>query len=167
MSLHWRLYWNLVCQQKRWVHQRLRESSKDAPNKGYVFSFEEFSQLLSARWNKELEVDFVTWIMKRFMAVSFLLGALRSEQFDRFRCGGLESIEWDRENKDDKGVQRPMATSCYKRVKPRNGALPNNPDESFQLTIACLCKNGHQPISGLYWFEPCWIEPAFLATCVS
>ncbi len=47
----------------------------------------------------------------------------------------------------DKGINRPMLTSCYTRVKSRNRANPyGDDDDEFQLTICCLCPAGHEPI---------------------
>ena len=87
-------------QQKRTLYARLKVSARDAPNKGAIFSFEEFSSLVTSTWTPDCSVDFSMWILQRFMAVTFLLGALRSEQFDRFRLGGLESIEELSDNRD-------------------------------------------------------------------
>ena len=100
MSLQWRLFWNLVTQERKGVHARLQESAKDAPNKGCIFSFEEFRKLVTTTWTPDCKVDFCKWMLKRFMCVTHLLGALRSEQFDRFRRGGLDAIEWLRDNRD-------------------------------------------------------------------
>ena len=99
-SLQWRLYWNLVTQERKGVHARLEESAKDAPNKGCIFSFEEFRKIVTTTWTPDCNVDFCKWMLKRFMCVTHLLGALRSEQFDRFRRGGLDAIEWLRDNRD-------------------------------------------------------------------
>ena len=38
-----------------------------------------------------------------------------------------------------------MATSCYARVKNRNGTSPDATDDTFFLTVACLCEKHHQP----------------------
>ena len=75
-------------------------SAADAPNKGSVFTFEEFKVLTTTLFDRELGIPFPKWLNKRFMAISLLLGALRSEQFCRFRKGGLRSIEWLMDNKD-------------------------------------------------------------------
>ena len=91
-----------------------------------------------------MEIDFANWITLRFMANTLLLGALRNEQLERFRKGGLKSIEWKREHRDENGFLCPTATATYKRVKPRNAADPNRPDEDFTLTIVCTCKGGHK-----------------------
>ena len=97
----------------------VKESARDAPNKGRPFTFDQFSRLMSAKWDPEGELNFVEFTVQRFMAHTFLLGAMRSEQFDRFRAGGLEAITWNKENKDKDGYLRPLATSCYSRVVPR------------------------------------------------
>ena len=44
------------------------------------------------------------------------------------------------------GFLTPMATSCYARVKNKNGTNPDAVDDDFFLTIACLCSQHHQPI---------------------
>ena len=44
------------------------------------------------------------------------------------------------------GFLKPVATSCYSRVKNRNGARPVASDETFFLTITCLCRRDHEPI---------------------
>lgn len=100
IGLAWRLYWTLVQQNKRWIYGLLKASAKDAPNRGSVFEFDEFRTLVTTTFKPE-DVCFPVWVLKRFMAVSLLLGALRSEQFDRFREGGLASIEFLRENRDE------------------------------------------------------------------
>ena len=93
-----------------------------------------------------MEIDFANWITLRFMANTLLLGALRNEQLERFRKGGLKSIEWNREHRDENGFLCPTATATYKRVKPRNAADPNRPDEDFTLTVVCTCKGGHKKL---------------------
>ena len=44
------------------------------------------------------------------------------------------------------GISRPMATAYYARVKNRNRSNPSRVDEEFELTIPCLCAEGHEPI---------------------
>ena len=61
---------------------------------------EEFKVLTTKLFDPEQGIPFPKWLSKRFMAISHLLGALRSEQFSRFRKGGLRSIEWLMDNKD-------------------------------------------------------------------
>ena len=159
----WQLYWNLVCQKRAWVQRMLALSAVDAPNRGSVFSFEEFKVLVTTGYDPAKGVPFAVVIQKRFMAITLLLGALRTEQFSRFRKGGLEAIEWLHDNKDEDhrqqththtqpetvggdGYLTPMATSCYARVKNRNGSSPDATDDTFFLTVACLCAKHHQPI---------------------
>ena len=74
-------------------------SAADAPNRGSVFTFEQFKILTTTLFDRELGIPFPTWLNKRFMAISLLFGALRSEQFCRFRHGGLAAIEWLMDNK--------------------------------------------------------------------
>ena len=94
----WHLFWTLVKQHTPEVEARLKESAKDAPNKGSVFRFDEFKVLLTKGYSKESGMPFPGWVNKRFLALCVLLGALRSEQLNRFREGGLSSIEWIRDN---------------------------------------------------------------------
>jgi len=78
-------------------------SSTRAKNRaGEVFTFDEFKCLLFSVWTPGVEneytSDFVTYMVHfslnayKFMAMTLLLGALRTEQFERFRKGGLEAI---------------------------------------------------------------------------
>ena len=99
-SMGWRLFWNLVTQERKSVYARLEVSARNAPNKGTIFSFEEFRTIITTPWSPDCRADFSLWMNQRFMAVTLLLGALRSEQFDRFRKGGLDSVEWNRDNRD-------------------------------------------------------------------
>ena len=96
----WLLFWNLVTQARKSVYERLEVSARTAPNKGTIFSFEEFRTIITTPWSLDCGADFSLWMNQRFMAVTLLLGALRSEQFDRFRKGGLDSVEWNRDNRD-------------------------------------------------------------------
>ena len=121
------------------------ESAKDAPNRGSVFSFEEFHDVVVSEWSAECGTNLADWLSKKFMTLSLLLGALRTEQFDRFRHCGLKNVIFDLENRNG-GRLCPMATASYLRVKPRSGRTPYNPDENFKLTIACLCKGDHEPL---------------------
>ena len=54
------------------------------------------------------------WIIWAFCAKSFLLGALRSEQFDRFRKGGLAAVTFYRDNRDASGCLHPIRESEYR-----------------------------------------------------
>ena len=101
MSLSWRLYWNLVSQKKPWMNKLLKESARNASNRGFVFEFDEFRQLITTEWSPDCGIDFIRWVSTRFPAVTLLLGALRSEQLDRFRGAGLQGIDFNRENKDN------------------------------------------------------------------
>jgi len=99
VGTEWHLYWTLVQQHSAEVKARLKESAKDAPNKGSIFRFEQFRTLLTKEYNRESGMPFPVWVNKRFLALSVLLGALRSEQLNRFREGGLSSIEWIKDNR--------------------------------------------------------------------
>ena len=100
MGLAWRLYWTLVQQKKRWIKDLLKASAQDAPNRGSVFKFEEFRALVTTTFEGVQDISFPNFILNRFMAVSLLLGALRTEQLNRFRRGGLAAIDFQRDNTD-------------------------------------------------------------------
>ena len=131
-------------QKKHELDKRLRQSAVSARNRGSIFVFDEFKKIATTRYTRESGLIFPTWLSRRFMANSLCFGALRTEQFVRFRQGGLKSI--DETNRDHKGCLRPLATSVYSRVKPRTGATPNALDSDFELTFPCLCKGNHEPI---------------------
>ena len=95
----WLKYWTLVKQHAPEMEARLKESARNAPNKGSIFRFEDFRTLLTKGYNRETGMPFPVWVNKRFLAMCVLLGALRSEQLNRFREGGLASIEWLRDNR--------------------------------------------------------------------
>ena len=80
------------------------------PLVGSVFSYDEFRRLLMTKY-KKAKIDLIEWIMLRFSAVTLLLGCLRSEQFNRFREGGLRAIEWQKDNRDHQGTHRPVAAN--------------------------------------------------------
>ena len=90
----------MVTQNKGWIRKLLKVSAQDAPNRGSVFTFDEFKTLVTTRFEDIQDICFPNFILNRFIAVSLLLGALRTEQLDRFRRGGLNAIEFQRENKD-------------------------------------------------------------------
>ena len=77
---------------------------------GSVFSYDEFRRLLMTKY-KKAKIDLIEWVMLRFSAVTLLLGCLRSEQFNRFREGGLRAIEWQKNNRDHQGKHRPVAAN--------------------------------------------------------
>jgi hypothetical protein len=143
----WRMFWSLVCTKRKHVQDLLHASSKDAKNRGRPFSFEDFKVLMTKEWSADLDADFPTFLVKSFMTKTMLLGALRTEQQERFRKGGLASLKFKRENIDSRGYRTPLVTSCYKRVKPRTGTTPHNADEDFFLTIICTCEKDHLPIN--------------------
>ena len=71
----------------------LKETSKDAPNRaGKVFTIFEFKKLLTMLWIVTMSdtISLVEWIILAFCAKTFLLGALRTENFERFRNGGIQ-----------------------------------------------------------------------------
>ena len=90
----WTLFWTLRCQRKAWIKSLLAISAQDANNKGSVFTFDEFRKLSTTLFDPSLGIPFPEWVLKRFMAITLLFGALRTEQFNRFREGGLESVEF-------------------------------------------------------------------------
>jgi len=96
--------------------KKLKQTSKDAPNRaGKVFTVHEFKSLLTTIWIVSMasQISLVEWIILGFCAKSFLLGALRMEQFERFRAGGLASITFYRNNRDDANNLQPIRTKMY------------------------------------------------------
>ena len=110
----------------------LRETAKDAPNRaGKVFRIFEFKRLLTTCWIVSMasEISLVEWIILAFCAKSFLLGALRAEQFERFRLGGVTGITFYRENMDDEGNRHPIRTH---RADSRIQLQPSEEQERLQ-----------------------------------
>lgn len=133
-SLSWRLYWNLVGQHRRGMKKKLIESSQDSP-KGFVFNFEEFRKLVTTRYEPARGIDFLTWITSRFPAVTLLLGALRSEQLERFRLGGMEAITWLHNNVDDHYIRNLyLRYKCKQILKFMVISVFFSPFLSFRLT---------------------------------
>ena len=93
---------------------------------------------------KKVKIDLIKWILLRFSAVTLLLGCLRSEQFNRFREGGLRAIEWLRDNRDHQGKHRPVAANVTLRVLNEvilasiNSIYPNIRQLQAPLTCAAL-----------------------------
>ena len=94
LSNEWTLFWTLRCQRRAWIKSLLAISAQDANNKGSVITFDEFRKLSTTLFDPSLGIPFPEWVLKRFMAITLLFGALRTEQFNRFREGGLESVEF-------------------------------------------------------------------------
>ena len=118
----------------------LRETAEDAPNRaGKVFTSNEFKKLLMSVWVVAMadKISLVDWIL--------LLGALRAEQFDRFRAQGMQSITFYRETRDDAGFVHPIrskrvlifivATLNIDRILFKNAFQRKNPGaKSFFMT---------------------------------
>ena len=131
-------------------------SAEDSPNQaGRVFTFDEFQTLLTSEWTEESTVCLADWLIESFCAKTMLLGALtttvcsqtvaRTEQMNRFRAGGLQSLKMV-DGKCEDGRMRPFVISKYKRVKNRNATNPSRLADEFELVIPCLCDKEHQPI---------------------
>ena len=142
-----------------WLSQLRRKSAEGAPNRaGSVFTLDEFRRLLTKGWDMDGDMCLADWMTLRFCALTLLLGALPasvlsrlatltgSGQFERFRAGGLGSIQKLSNNRDEEGRLRPLAQATYSRMKNRNGASPTRVDEEFDLVFVCLCEDGHMPI---------------------
>ena len=131
---------------RHWVMTFVAVSAEDSPNQaGKVFSFDEFQTLLTSEWTKESGVCLADWLIESFCAKTFLLGALRTEQMNRFRAGGLQSTKMG-DGKCEDGKMRPFVISKYKRVKNRNATSPSRLTDEFELVIPCLCDKEHDPI---------------------
>ena len=73
----------------------LKKSAKSKPNrKGGICTFEEFRTMLRQRYRTDLDegdelyLPFADYLCYLFVSMTFLLGALRTTQFIRFR------IQW-------------------------------------------------------------------------
>jgi len=155
-STEWRYSKNLVNEKRlqsarlhseeHWVHSFVAASAEDSPNQaGRVFTLDEFQTLLTSEWTKESEVCLADWLIESFCAKTMLLGALRTEQMNRFRAGGLQSTKMG-DAKCEDGQIRPFVISKYKRVKNRNATSPSRLTDEFELVIPCLCDKEHEPI---------------------
>ena len=95
-------------------------SADGVPNRsGQVFTFSEFKRLLKTPWDPEGAFLFPEFLVRRFIAYSFLLGALRSVQMERFRLAGLRNCSHYRDHRDVNNFNRPMVKSVY--TKPQRG----------------------------------------------
>ena len=65
-------------------------------------------------------LHYAEFLQYRFVAMSFLLGALRSIQFDRFRKAGMVCCRDDKHAKDCDGYWRPTATIDYIRAQTKS-----------------------------------------------
>ena len=138
MSTEWRLFKTLVNQNKRWLVPNIClkqvnvccddlmsvSSARDGVHnrRGRVFKFQDYKALLTQDFREELEpedvgyMNFAEYLSYLFVALSFLLGALRSIQFNLFRKAGLRHCEFDRDNIDANGNRSPMATVLYTQI---------------------------------------------------
>ena len=132
--------------EEHWIRSFVAVSAEDSPNQaGRVFTLDEFQTLLTSEWTKESGVCLADWLLESFCAKTFLLGALRTEQMNRFRAGGLQSTKMG-DGKCEDGKMRPFVISKYKRVKNRNATSPSRLTDEFELVIPCLCDKEHDPI---------------------
>ena len=89
-------------------------TKEGARNRGRPFSFNQFRSIMLTQWNPDKhDISFVNFKLLQFSSHTMLLGALRSEQYDRFRAGGLKSITFDEHNRDRDNYHRPVATAVY------------------------------------------------------
>ena len=82
----------LVAQRRSWLANLLKQSAKTKPNrKGGICTFSEFRTMLRQPYRTDLDEDdglfltFADYLCYLFVAMTFLLGALRTTQFVRFR----------------------------------------------------------------------------------
>ena len=93
-------------------------------NRGKVFTINEFKLLLTAVWVASMAPEaggpicFADWLILAFCAKTFLLGALRTEQFERFRAGGVRSITFYDSNRDDEGNLHPIRALEEHKAQP-------------------------------------------------
>ena len=82
----------------------------------------------------------------RFVAYTFILGALRTVQFSRFNAGGVQACSLNKDHYVD-GVWRPFVTAAYTHAKSRNATNPTALDTVSELSIICTCRGGqHMPL---------------------
>jgi len=90
------------CSEQNWIKDLMRQSGP-APNRaGKVFSFTEFKTLLTKNWDESTNLCLAKFLVQSFCAKTFLLGALRTKQFLRFRHGGLASVRVVRDQRDNR-----------------------------------------------------------------
>ena len=99
-----------------------RSSKKTHARGGKVFSFRQYRALMTQGHRVDIKghasyLHFAEFLQYRFVAMSFLLGALRSIQFDRFRKAGMVGCRDDKHGKDCDGLWRPTATIDYIRAQ--------------------------------------------------
>ena len=118
-------------------------NANDTGNTGGIFSVAELKKLVSWEWTIECGICFVSWLVIRFEFLTFLLCALRTENFDRFRDICIDGITFHPDHRDTSGKKCPMATGQYLRVKNKK-----ENEELQQIGIVCTCPNGeHAPIT--------------------
>ena len=138
MSKEWGIYWNVYSEEKRGINRlgfviyihiasnfqflnaRLiterMHANPYAVYRGRPFNFSQFRTIMQTKWEFDKHGDkcsFVDFKLAQFSTHSMLLGALRSEQYDRFRRGGLKRVDFDEHNQDKHGHHRPVATALY------------------------------------------------------
>ena len=134
------------------LHRELEVSAQGRYNrKGEPFTLDECRSMMVQEY-RDLPEDndafmlFPLFLQLRFVAFTFILGALRTVQFDRFNAGGVQACRLNTEHYID-GNWRPFATAKYSHAKSRNGTNPTAPDRVSPLSIVCTCRGGsHQPL---------------------
>ena len=140
-NISWTLYWTFWKNIQPKVEKRMNESNTG--NSGGIFTVAELKTLVSWEWTVDCGVCFVNWLLLRLQFLTYLFCALRSENFDRFRCVGIEGLSFHYGHRDSRGASCPMVSAEYKRVKNKKGD-----EEMQQIGICCTCPGGdHQPIT--------------------
>ena len=140
-NITWTKYWTYWKQIQPKVEKRM--NANDTGNTGGIFSVAELKKLVSWEWTIECGICFVSWLVIRFEFLTFLLCALRTENFDRFRDICIDGITFHPDHRDTSGKKCPMATGQYLRVKNKK-----ENEEVQQIGIVCTCPNGnHAPIT--------------------
>ena len=135
--------------------------------KGVPFTFEQCVALISCDYRMLPDSDpqylsFAEFLQYRFVCFTFILGALRSAQFNRFNEAGNRATHLQEQHFVD-GIWRPLITGLYRRAKVRNGPNPTAPDEESELSIVCTCPGIHQPL-GIEWFVDGTVKSMFGCT---
>ena len=151
-SSNWPRTMELVNGNRRELMRELEVSAQARSNrKGEPFTFDECRQLMTQGFrdlppDHDAYISFPLFLQLRFVGYTFILGALRTTQFQRFNAGGVRACRLNTEHYVD-GMWRPFLTGDYCHAKTRNGVNPTAPDTISPLSIVCTCRGGaHKPL---------------------
>ena len=156
-----------VCRVRPELQKIVDGSAHVRSKKGVPFTFDQCVALMSQDFRVLPDVEpqylsFAEFLQYRFICFSFILGALRSAQFNRFNEAGNRATRLQQQHFVD-GIWRPLITALYNRAKVRNGPNPSAPDAESELSIVCTCPGVHQPL-GIEWFVDGTVKSLFGCT---